>query len=67
MNRKLVLTGMLAALALAVQSAEAQRRGGRRMPAINDNPAPSVSPYAGYMMFGDIATGPLGTSLTNSS
>jgi hypothetical protein len=37
------------------------------MPAPDPVPAPSVSPYAGYMMFGDIAQGPLGTSLTTSS
>jgi hypothetical protein len=37
------------------------------MPVIDPTPAPSVSPYAGYMMFGDIVDGPLGTKLTNSS
>ena len=67
MNRRLCLAGMFAAVALVSQSAEAQRRGGRRMPVIDDTPAPSVSPYAGYMMFGDIIDGPLGTSLTSSS
>jgi len=67
MNRRYVLAGMFAAVALVSQSAEGQRRGGRRMPVIDDTPAPSVSPYAGYMMFGDIVDGPLGTSLTSSS
>jgi opacity protein-like surface antigen len=66
-KKYLVLAGLLAAVAVTAQSAEAQRRGGRRMPVIDDTPAPSVSPYAGYMMFGDIASGPLGTSLTSSS
>ncbi|MEO8193626.1 MAG: outer membrane beta-barrel protein [Gemmatimonadales bacterium] len=66
MNRRLVLAGLLVATAVASQSAEAQRRG-RRMPVINDTPGPSVSPYAGYMMFGDIARGPLGTRLSSSS
>ena len=67
MIRRYVLAGTLAAIALASQSAEAQRRGGRRMPVIDDTPAPSVSPYAGYMVFGDIVDGPFGTSLTSSS
>jgi hypothetical protein len=68
MNRRLVLAGLAAAFVVAGQSAEAQRRPGRRMPAPQETvPGPSVSPYAGYMMFGDIAKGPLGTSLTTSS
>jgi hypothetical protein len=67
MNRRLVIGGLVALVAVASQSAEAQRRTGRRMPAPDPVPAPSVSPYAGYMMFGDIAKGPLGTSLTTSS
>jgi len=67
MNRRLVLGGLVALVAFAGQSAEAQRRSGRIIPAPDPVPAPSVSPYAGYMMFGDIAKGPLGTSLTSSS
>jgi hypothetical protein len=67
MNRRLVFAGLFAALALGAGSAEAQRRTGRRMQVIEQTPAPSLSPYAGYMMFGDIAKGPLGTSLTSSS
>jgi opacity protein-like surface antigen len=66
MNKSFVLAGLAAALALSAGSAEAQRRT-RRMPVIDPTPAPSVSPYAGYMMFGDIVDGPLGTKLTNSS
>lgn len=66
MNKSFVLAGLAAALALSAGSAEAQRRT-RRMPVIDNTPAPSVSPYAGYMMFGDIVDGPFGTSLTNSS
>lgn len=66
MNRNLVVAGMLAALALSAGSAEAQRRSGRRI-AVNETPGPSISPYAGYMMFGDIVDGPLGTTLTSSS
>ena len=67
MNRRLVFGGLVALVAFASQSAEAQRRSGRIMPPAETVPAPSVSPYAGYMMFGDIAKGPLGTSLTTSS
>jgi len=66
MNKNLVVAGLLAALAVSASSAEAQRRSGRRL-AVNEIPGPSISPYAGYMMFGDIADGPLGTTLTSSS
>ncbi len=66
MNRSLVVAGLLAALSLSASSAEAQRRT-RRLPVNDPIPGPSISPYAGYMMFGDIADGPLGTSLTSSS
>jgi len=66
MNKNLVVAGVLAALALSAGSAEAQRRSGRRLP-VNETPGPSISPYAGYMMFGDIVDGPLGTTLTSSS
>ena len=64
MNRKFVVAGLFAALALSAGSAEAQRR---RMPVINDTPGPSISPYAGYMVFGEIVDGPFGTNLTSSS
>jgi hypothetical protein len=67
MKRNLVLAGVIAALAVSAQSAEAQRRTGRRMPAAQQIPGPSISPYAGYMMFGDIIDGPLGTRLSSSS
>ena len=67
MKRKLVFAGLIAAFAVTAQSAEAQRRTGRRMPPVAQVPGPSISPYAGYMMFGDIVDGPLGTSLTSSS
>lgn len=67
MIRRYVLAGTLAAIALVSQSAEAQRTGGRRMPVIDDTPRPSVSPYAGYMVFGDILGGPFGANLGNSS
>src|SRR4029079_13400838 len=66
MNRNLVVAGMLAALALSASSAEAQRRSSRRIP-VNEIPCPSISPYAGYMMFADTVEGPLVTSLSSSS
>jgi hypothetical protein len=67
MNRNLVVAGLLAALAFSASSAEAQRRTGRRLPVNDPVPGPSISPYAGYMLFGDIVDGPLGTTLTSSS
>ncbi|MEO5589892.1 MAG: outer membrane beta-barrel protein [Gemmatimonadaceae bacterium] len=69
MKRISVLALLFAAMAVTSSSVEAQRRSprGRRMPAVNQTPGPSISPYAGYMMFGDMADGPLGTSLTSSS
>jgi len=65
MNRKFVVAGFFAALAITAGSAEAQRRAPRL--SAEKAPGPSVSPYAGYMMFGDMIDGPLGTSLTSSS
>ena len=67
MNRKIVLVALVGAVSLTAQSADAQRRSRGRMPVAQQIPGPSIAPYAGYMMFGDIVDGPLGTSLTNSS
>ncbi len=66
MNKTLVLLGVFAALAVTSVSADAQRRT-RRARIVNQVPGPSISPYAGYMIFGDMIDGPLGTSLTSSS
>jgi hypothetical protein len=66
MNKSLVVAGLFAAVALSATSLDAQRRT-RGLPANDPTPSPSISPYAGYMMFGDIVDGPLGTTLTNSS
>lgn len=66
MDRRFVVAALFAALALSAQAAEAQRST-RRRPVIDDTAAPSVSPYAGYMIFGNIVDGPYGTSLTSSS
>lgn len=65
MISKVVIAGLAAALAVTATSAEAQRRT-QRLPT-ESVPGPSIAPYAGYMMFGDIVDGPLGTSLTSSS
>src|SRR5215207_8566957 len=65
MNRKFVVAGFFAALAFTAGSAEAQRRAPRL--SVEKAPGPSISPYAGYMIFGDMIDGPLGTSLTSSS
>ena len=67
MNKNLVIAGLFAAVALSAGTADAQRRAPRRLPAATEIPGPSISPYAGYMMFGDIVDGPLGTSLSSSS
>ena len=67
MNRKLVIAGLAAAFAITAQSAEAQRRTGRRMPTQYEVPGPSISPFGGYMMFGDIVNGPVSLNLSTSS
>jgi opacity protein-like surface antigen len=66
MNRFLVASGLFAAISLTSQPTEAQRQT-RPVRAMNDTPAPSVSPYAGYMIFGNMIDGPFGTSLTSSN
>jgi hypothetical protein len=65
-NRYFVVAVLVAAFVLTAQSAEAQRRT-RGLSVSDDTPTLSVSPYAGYMIFGDIVDGPFGTSLTSSS
>lgn len=67
MNRKFVFAGLIAALALSANVAEAQRRTRGRIQPAQQIPGPSITPYGGYIMFGDIIDGPLGTKLTNSS
>ena len=53
---KLLVAGTLAGLALTTPLA-AQRSGG---------PSFGITPYAGYMKFGNLVSGPLGTGLRNS-
>ena len=54
-----------AALSFAPSDAFAQSRGAGRAPVVS-TPLFDVTPYAGYMVFGDFASGPLGTSLSNA-
>ena len=57
-----------AALGLAASASVGQaQRSTRRFPSRETIPAPSITPYGGYMVFGHIADGPLGTSLTTAS
>jgi hypothetical protein len=66
MNRRIVVAASLA-LGLAVSASASQaQRSTRRFPQGQDIPTPSVTPYGGYMVFGDILDGPLGTKLSSS-
>ncbi|MEP6509670.1 MAG: hypothetical protein ABJC63_15695 [Gemmatimonadales bacterium] len=64
MKKALVLA---AALFVGVSTAASAQRSTRRFPSRETIPAPSITPYGGYMVFGHIADGPLGTSLTSAS
>ena len=66
MNRRIVAAAAIA-LGLALSSSAQAQRSTRRFPAAQTIPSPSITPYGGYMVFGDIADGPLGTSLTSSA
>ncbi|HVF41048.1 MAG TPA: outer membrane beta-barrel protein [Gemmatimonadaceae bacterium] len=67
MNRKFVITGLLAAgLVVSADSASAQRRQ-RTQPRFEPAPSLSISPYGGYMVFGSLADGPLNTKLSSAS
>ena len=54
-----------AALSLAPAASFAQSRGGARA-SVASAPLFDITPYAGYMVFGDFLSGPLGTSLSNA-
>ena len=62
------LGGLAAAvvLILAPVSAQAQSRGSGRAAVAPASTLFEVTPYAGYVIFGNYLTGPLGTSLTNA-
>ncbi len=61
------LAGLVAgtAFSFAPANAIAQSRAGNRV-SVASSPLFDITPYAGYMMFGDFLSGPLGTSLTNA-
>lgn len=62
MIRKFVgMAAIAGAITLIADSADAQRRRARTTPSI------SISPYAGYMHFGSLIDGPLGTDLTTAN
>jgi opacity protein-like surface antigen len=63
--RKFVMPAAAFASALLIAlPAGAQRIGRSRLAA---TPAPSVSPYAGYMQFGTLVDGPLGSSVSSAA
>jgi hypothetical protein len=61
------LAGLAAGAALSFAPADtyAQSGAGSR-PAVASIPLFDITPYAGYMVFGDFLSGPLGTSLSNA-
>jgi hypothetical protein len=61
-----VLAGLAAAFALTSTDAGAQRAGRRPVATAAPSTFFEVTPYAGYMVFGDFLSGPLGTSLSNA-
>lgn len=62
------LAGLVAgaALTLAPASSVAQSRGGSRPASTTSGTLFDITPYAGYIVFGDFLSGPLGTSLSNA-
>ncbi|HZK79009.1 MAG TPA: hypothetical protein VFC35_08875 [Gemmatimonadaceae bacterium] len=63
-----IVTAAALALGLALSASVSQaQRSTRRFPSTETIPAPSITPYGGYMVFGDILNGPLGTRLTSSA
>jgi hypothetical protein len=64
-SSSLALAGLAAGLLALTLSSRADAQAAPRTP----TPTPTVfevTPYAGYMLFGDYLSGPLGTSVTNS-
>ena len=62
------LAGLAAAAAFTAVPARsfAQTRGGNRPGAATSTTLFDITPYAGYMVFGNFLTGPLGTSLSTA-
>ncbi|MEO5904778.1 MAG: hypothetical protein ABIQ55_12260 [Gemmatimonadaceae bacterium] len=67
MKKRVVLAAAITFGLVASAGVSQAQRSTRRFPSRETIPAPSVTPYAGYMVFGHIADGPLGTSLTTAS
>jgi hypothetical protein len=68
MNRRIIIAASLAlGLAVSASASQAQRSTPRRFPSTETIPSPSITPYGGYMVFGSIFNGPLGTSLTSAA
>lgn len=63
MRRSIVFAGALAGTLVTAAPAFAQARAGT----IGSGKVLQLTPYAGYMRFGDYLEGPLGTSLSNAS
>lgn len=61
----LILAGLAAAAVVLPASSSAQSRAGRPVAAPTSTMF-EVTPYAGYMVFGDYLSGPLGTSISNA-
>jgi len=60
------LAGLIAGTTLILVSSSTQAQSGRRAPApIATGDLFDVTPYAGYMVFGDFLSGPMGTSISN--
>jgi len=65
--KKTIVAAAAVALGLAFASSAQAQRASHRFPSVQTIPSPSITPYGGYMVFGDILNGPLGTSLHSSA
>jgi len=66
--KKIIVAAAALSLGLALSANVSQaQRSTRRFPSVQTISAPSITPYGGYMVFGDILNGPLGTSLHSSA
>jgi hypothetical protein len=62
MRKYIVIAGIAAAATLGIRSTAA----GQAAPPVKTGTAFELTPYAGYMIFGDYLKGPFGTSITNA-
>ena len=65
-KRTVIAAALALGLAASANVSQAQRSA-RRFPSVQTIPSPSITPYGGYMVFGDILNGPLGTRLSSSA